>query len=445
MDALSTEGLKTGKINISTSTYIANSGIKFDLESIYKNIILDDALLGLKYNNEARGDIKGTKTFFNQISMRINLKKHTKETNLKVFSNGKFQITGVKNPEHVADSIKIFLEKLPEIRGRYTQEVIVDNDTGIVFHKDLYLQYKNNNLETKFCNVPMYKYNKETGNYKILGDRKQKSFSFNKKSVEFCKEDGIFVDKKHLGHRKHIYNANGDELGYFEYNMLYNRKHLVLFKAKYEKKDGNTWDIINMYKTLSGERKLVLYDSKTIFPCIYEKTKIPLTEITVEYFACEDLDFINSIKYDQLLNDISFNSIMKIEASNINASFQLALNGNLLDKISVHTEISSNRYPLLSYYKADTKYQAISLRIYTDSQMNIVDFSEKKNIYFKFTATVFQTGKIMLSGCRTKKQILFARSVILDIFNKNYQKFIIKKIQQSIESIDETLSIWDIY
>lgn len=437
--------LKTGRVNISTSTYIANSGIKFDLESIYKNIILDDILLGLKFNNEARGDIKGTKTFFNQISMRINLKQHNKETNLKVFSNGKFQITGVKNSEHVADSIKVFLERLPCISGSYTQEVIVDTETGIVFHKELYEEFKSCNLETKFCNVPMYTHNKETGNYHILGNKKQKSFSLNKKSIEFCSDNNVFVDKKHVEHRKYIYNTNGDELGYFEYNMLYNRKHLVLFKAKYEKTDANTWDIISMYKTLSGERKLVLHDQDTVLPSKFNSKQKNLTVVTVEYSACQDTKFVESIKNGELLKSESFNSLMKIEASNINASFQLDLKKELLDKIAVHKEISSNRYRVLSYYNPDAKYQAISLRIYTDSEMNIIESDDKKNAFYKFTATVFQTGKIMLSGCRTKKQIIFVRSIILDIFSKNYEKFIIKKSQANIETLDEDVSIWDIY
>lgn len=433
--------LKTGKVSISTSTYVADCGVNFNLEIIFKNISVDNVLLGVKYENKKKGDIGGAGSFFNQMTARIYLKEYSKETSLKIFSNGRFQITGVKNEHHVSESIKEFLLRIPDINGEYTQEVFI-NEYGLVFHKQKYEEYKGNN-ENIFLSVPMYRKNNEGDDkYHVFGNRKPKSFSINKKRVVFCNELNCFIDEKHKNRKRFIYdNSSGKEIGYFEYEMLYNRKHLVLFKAKYEKTDDDSWDIINMYKTVSGKRRLVLYNKDYVLP-VEKNEPIVSATIKVYYSCCDDVDFINSIKSKKIFENFMAN--INIETSNINSSFQIAMNGDLFDKSKLHEAItlSLDDNMIFSHYKSDTRYQAINFRMFFDKNMKIVDKKDSYNL--KITATVFQTGKILLSGCRTKKHILLARKIILDSLSKEYENIIVSKKYESKYQLKSDISIWDL-
>ena len=65
--------------------------------------------------------------------LKIFIKKLNKETNLKVFANGLFQITGVKNNSQAMHTLKIFLDSVITIKGIHSKKIVIKDD--IIFDK----------------------------------------------------------------------------------------------------------------------------------------------------------------------------------------------------------------------------------------------------------------------------------------------------------------------
>lgn len=461
--------LQTGKVKISTCTYIADSGLKnFDLESIYEFIELDDELLGLKYNNTSRGDIKGTKTFYNQISARIKLKNlENKETNLKIFSNGKFQITGVKTEEHVIETIKVFMKKAVIIYGKRKLNLKKHLGSGIIvksedFDESIFSKKINISSLSKsfkfYKKIKSYENPGAGGNFFVsIGEIKGSKFSINGEFVVYDDFVNGYISEKHTNRLRRIYDTDGVEIGHYRYEMLYNRKHLVLHGVNYKETENeeNVWDIFNSFGNLTGKRYLVINESfrENIFPLqngYNPKIETPSSDYeeicgVESYSYTSDSAKIYDIDPQKL--QVSIESL-KIKISNLNCSFQVYLKDqDVIDKIKLHNLINTNNtvYKGVScHYKADSRYQAVCFRIYVDEKYEFVDINHPGA--HRITATIFKSGKTMLSGCLNKKHILAGRKKILQIIGENYDKVIVLKpvIDKSEVIVNHDISIWDL-
>ena len=60
----------------------------------------------------------------------------------------------------------------------------------------------------------------------------------------------------------------------------------------------------------------------------------------------------------------------------------------------------------------------------------------------KITGTIFQNGKVMLTGCLSKKYILESRKIILEALKGYIQTKKIKTNQP--ETLTQNISIWDL-
>lgn len=456
--------LQTGKVKISTCTYIADSGLKnFDLESIYEFIHLDDELLGLKYNNTSRGDIKGTKTFYNQISARIRLKDlENKETNLKIFSNGKFQITGVKSEEHVIETIKVFMSRAMNVSGVRSLDLKKHTSSGIITKAEDFseiLSSKKINVTSLSKKINFYRHSDGIF-FEKVGEIKGAKFSINGEFVVYDDFVNGFISEKHTNRIRKIYDINGVEKGHFRYEMLYNRKHLVLHGVNYKESenDENSWDIFNSFGNLTGKRILVKNNN---FPTcqlplvngynIDSGNGIGFSEFTdikgEELYRYTNDDSSACVFSQNTLNKVSIESL-KIKISNLNCSFQVYLkHGDVIDKIKLHNLINSKQteYKGVScHYKADSRYQAVCIRIYIDEKNDSVDINHIGA--HRITATIFKSGKTMLSGCLNKKHILAGRKKILQVLGENYENIIVSKIKidETKIAIDKDISIWDL-
>lgn len=442
------ENISCSKLKISTCTFIANLSSILDLEIIFKNIDIDDEILGIKYNNRSRGSMKTPGTFFNQMTARVFIKDIDKEINLKAFSNGKFQITGVKNTEQVSVCIKLFLKKIVKIEGVCLEKVkIVDyiindeKDYNNIYDKN----GKNIQKYDRFNSIKIYGYDKKLKEYYNLGFKKgNDKYVIDKKTVQYFKENKWFVDITHKNFIKNIYDLDGNHIGHYKYTMNYKRKNLVLQGCIFYQKDKNTRVIHNKYNFEIGEEHLVLkQDYQQELAKRNEDINENLNLIELKYTAIKNKEISDKIKNDSLF-DKGFNDNIKIETSNINSNFKMDIKeGCILDKINIHNILTSE-YNMLSYYKPDSKYQAINIAVYFDSDLNIVKVS---NSYcYKFTVTIFQNGKIMISGCTNKKQIVTVKNMVISIFSENINNFIVKKFisEKKPKEDKNTLTIWDI-
>lgn len=129
------------ELRISTMTATCKTGLTVDLNTIFKycNIVdinsLEEGIIKAEYGNETRGickkDIdnkkgKKKKVFYNQATLILKILSNNnkyKEVNMKIFTNGNLQMTGLKSEADGRRSIDIFFKN-------------TKNLTSIIHNKD---------------------------------------------------------------------------------------------------------------------------------------------------------------------------------------------------------------------------------------------------------------------------------------------------------------------
>ena len=143
-------------LRISTMTQIAEISSKINLNNLYKYLEPTDTIRYLSFGSElSKGEItkkikkprkdKEKKFFYNQITIHIFFEKIV---NVKIFNNGRIQMTGLKNSEQGKEIIKIFLEEVNKLSEEYKKEIYeVSNPTftwikTVLINSDFDLHYK---------------------------------------------------------------------------------------------------------------------------------------------------------------------------------------------------------------------------------------------------------------------------------------------------------------
>ena len=107
---------------ISTMTMITSFNTNINLYVVDKYFELDDKIISMEYGDKPVKNKKGQKKkkqnrpFFNQATIKVELNP-LKKINIKVFSNGKIQMTGVKKEEDVIESLNMIIKKLKNTKG----------------------------------------------------------------------------------------------------------------------------------------------------------------------------------------------------------------------------------------------------------------------------------------------------------------------------------------
>ena len=140
------------ELRVSTMTIISNIGSNIVLEKLFENIEPDDKIKYIEYGKLNKGvntkkqrkprkNIE-KKYFYNQTTMHVEVDKII---NLKIFNNGKVQMTGVKNTNQAESVIKILIDKLSSIKNKddildnfdlknkYFKIVLINSDFSIRF------------------------------------------------------------------------------------------------------------------------------------------------------------------------------------------------------------------------------------------------------------------------------------------------------------------------
>ena len=143
-------------LRISTMTQIAEISSKINLNNLYKYLEPTDTIRYLSFGSElSKGEItkkikkprkdKEKKFFYNQITIHIFFEKIV---NVKIFNNGRIQMTGLKKNNQGKEVIKIFLEEVNKLSEEYKKEIYeVSNPKftwikTVLINSDFDLHYK---------------------------------------------------------------------------------------------------------------------------------------------------------------------------------------------------------------------------------------------------------------------------------------------------------------
>ena len=139
-------------LRISTMTAISSLNSDIDLDNLYKTIDASEIVPFIQHGSHGtKGESYKTKrktrkpevkkTFFNQVTLHVMCDKIV---NVKLFNNGKIQMTGLKYEDHGSKVIKILLQILTKLDNVLTQtgEIEYSPMNIVLINSDFDIGYK---------------------------------------------------------------------------------------------------------------------------------------------------------------------------------------------------------------------------------------------------------------------------------------------------------------
>jgi TATA-box binding protein (TBP) (component of TFIID and TFIIIB) len=418
--------LKVSKTTICTGICSGNLKINLDLDIFFQKVKITSELLGAKYHGKIKGNIKGDKSFFNQITFCVYPREIQKEVNVKLFANGNLHFSGVKDESQAKASIRVILDQLVSVKGIQTFKTVTID--GIIYDKEDYNEY-NSTAKTKknrFEIMKIYSYPDEvTGLSRKIGIKRLAEFVINGEPCVL--EDDHFVSVKFIDFVKKIYNKSGDEIGFYTYIHKYKRKNILLKNRNITKISDDLWSITDRYDCELATIEKTLYDTEQP-----QKTlDLNSSKVTIEYSAVpKDCSKVPS----ELIKGAG------ISVVNLNSKFTINYDSKTFDKKKLKN-LFSEKYNLASYYNYEGKYQGVALKLFYDENNNLVrnGYSNTR----KVSVTFFSSGTVLISGTKTKQEIVVTKTDIINMISQN-TKEILEETPISVDIIDPELTIWQL-
>ena len=414
---------KPTEYRISTMTMITSFGTNINLYVVNKYFELDNKIISKDYgdkpvkNKKNINKKKNNRPFFNQATIKVHLNP-LKKINIKVFSNGKIQMTGVKKEEDAIESLNLIIEKLKVTEGLIPlNKVLIKQQLEILLKEldtDIIPDYCFFNPETldklytvkEFFDI-FYGHKVElilNGNkiynklFRIL-DCKRKQTTFKTKTL--VKE---LLDKL---------NQETIPSEYLNENKSY---------VKHD--DYRLEDLIEMNLDLNN-----VIDSDKIYKDLYDTTENEPIEIFAE--SIENLKDIKIGKIQTVLINSDFNTNFEIRRDELH---------NILK--------SKNTYNIISRYEPDI-YPGVNNKYYWNKKYKNKKFEGKcyctvpcegkgdgngNGQCKKITIAAFQSGSIIITGANRLEHIEDARNFIIRVLKDNYST--IKKVDIPFKDLE---------
>ena len=160
-------------LRISTRTAVSKITSSINLQNLYDNLEIDDSIKfiqfkenpekGINYKlsekKKKRNNKKKKKKFYNQLTLHY---FDEKIVNVKIFNNGKCQMTGLKYENHGIKIIKNIIEIIK--KNKNVDEIVTNTDLKyddykiVLINSDFNIGYKidRNNLHRHINNIEMY-------------------------------------------------------------------------------------------------------------------------------------------------------------------------------------------------------------------------------------------------------------------------------------------------
>ena len=143
-------------LRISTMTAISSINSDINLDNLYKNIQINNDIPFIEHgaygykgesikNKRKSRNPEKKKTFFNQVTIHVNCDKNV---NVKLFNNGKIQMTGLKYEDHGSNVLQKLLPIITELDSSNESKVFNHNDIVyqpmniVLINSDFDIKYK---------------------------------------------------------------------------------------------------------------------------------------------------------------------------------------------------------------------------------------------------------------------------------------------------------------
>jgi len=115
------DSLKTSDLHVSAIVQIGKLSSEINLNELSKSLEINDNLLYIEFGSEvSKGDNlkkipkkkKIRKYFYNQVTIHINMEKRI---NMKIFNNGRIQMTGIKKETQGYNAIELLIREINQL------------------------------------------------------------------------------------------------------------------------------------------------------------------------------------------------------------------------------------------------------------------------------------------------------------------------------------------
>ena len=115
-------------------TLITSFSCYINLEVVSKYFKLDDKVISMVYGDKPvkNSKQKSNRPFFNQATIIVKLDP-LRKVNVKIFSNGKIQMTGVKHVDDGHQALDLIIEKLRSTQGKVQLEKVLDSQLEKIY------------------------------------------------------------------------------------------------------------------------------------------------------------------------------------------------------------------------------------------------------------------------------------------------------------------------
>ena len=361
----------------------------FNLINIGKYLVIDETILGIKYNYGDTSILKGvyitsnykksktksmkkvnTVLFYNQVSLIIKTLNNT--INVKLFANGSLHLTGVNSTQEPLIVMKLLYDKLIKLKDKMITILLTSNLNGILLD--------NNNL--------VYSENKEKY---VVGFNKDNKYIINKKTYLIDFYTGYFITEKIETKRtRNILNCNGECIGYTKIELLKN-------KLKFYKKNTNIYFDYKIETNEINPYYFIYYDNSE-YSCIIGKVVYYINSVNVNVINNNRIMECNyNCNPFKTENDKNFK--FDVNCINIYFSLEFELNRNrLFEKLLQEKyicDLKSEKYPGLKFvYKK-------SINENNDGKC----ICDTKCTCTNITFSIFQSGNVNVFGFKSEEDI----------------------------------------
>jgi TATA-box binding protein (TBP) (component of TFIID and TFIIIB) len=381
--------METTEINVSTMVAIGDIAESLDLDILSEFVRLDHLIRGIKYKDNCQGCIRQTKSFYNQMTLIVFL--FNKLINIKLFSNGKVQLTGIKSLIQANEAITYLKHYLSQIDGIF--KIRIERLDNLFVSDNVLYGYQDN--------------------WKKIGEVNDKHLIISSHEVE--KYGDYYRTIAYVDKRRLIFDYAGVCIGYTEIVFNKKRKNMVLKNITYS--DGKVY---NKWGNEIGIENVHIQPRDMAF-------KPTTGYIIVPYSVIHEPRRSNHI-----------------EIVNINCNYKMKTE-QLIDRTKL-TEFFIEQGFLVDYDPCG--YPGVKIFVFVEnnslvSRCSHVDRSKSKKCNcIKISVIFFQSGTILLSGCRNMEQTKDVQKLIFRVLlDKEINRFLftpfnnIPKMTESLEEI----------